>query len=216
MLLGPLALASFVALAASAGACSGVDETYGDTSRTTTPSPTEPTPSDASTATPDGAGGTDAGAIDAATEADAAKPKDAFEGTAAYAAQAGPTTRQAGHNFNANTPKTNPAGRPCLNCHDGTGNAPAFAAGGTVYAGAKPAASAEVRVVGADGIARSAYTDADGNFFFRAATQDLDFPALAGARNATATKLMTGHATKGNCNECHSIAGGAGKIVVTP
>lgn len=213
-----VAFASVVALATATNACSGAEDSMGGSPRTsTTSTPTEPT---TTTDGGDTGGGTapaaDAGVTDAAHAADAAKPKNAFEGAPAYAAQTGPSARQGGHAFAANTPKTNPAGRPCLNCHDGNGGAPEFAAAGTVFDGAKGAASVEVRVVGDDGVARSAFTDADGNFFFRASTQGLVFPALAGARDDGATKLMSSRATKGNCNECHSIAGGAGRLVVTP
>lgn len=214
-----LLLSSLAAIACGAVACSGPDYSRDEGSTTpTTSSPTEPTSKDGGVAEDDDVEGEreeDSGVTDAAQGVDAAKPASAFTGAPAYAAKLGPATRKAGHSFAKNTPQTNPAGKACLDCHAG-GGAPAFAAAGTVYEGAKPAASVEVRVFGADGVARSAFTNADGNFFFRAAGQPLAFPALAGVRNATGTTLMTGHATKGNCNECHSVAGGAGRIVVTP
>lgn len=84
----------------------------------------------------------------------------------------------AADSFNGNTPKSNPAGKPSLNCHHAGGGAPTFAAAGTVYEGLEPAASVEVRAIGANGKAWSAYTNADGNFLFPAATQPIAFPAL--------------------------------------
>lgn len=156
------------------------------------------------------------GTTDAGTDGAAPKPKNAFDGAAAYAAKVGPTTRKAGHDFANATPRTNPAGRPCLNCHGASGGAPTFSAAGTVYVGTTPASSVEVRVVGDDGKTYSAFTDADGNFFFRAATQFIEFPAMTGARNASGARLMAGLPTSGNCNQCHSAGGGAGRIVVGP
>lgn len=156
------------------------------------------------------------GTPDAGTDTGAPKPKDAFDGAPAFAAKLGPTTRKAGHNFANATPTTNPAGRACLNCHGAAGGAPTFSAAGTVYVGATPASSVEVRVVGNDGKAYSAFTDADGNFFFRNATQLIEFPAMVGARNASGERLMAGLPTSGNCNQCHGSGGGAGRIVVGP
>jgi len=161
-------------------------------------------------------GGTDA-ALDAG--ADAAGLVNAFTGAPAYASQTGPTTRKAQHDFPANTPRTNPAGQACLRCHRAGGNATEFSAAGTVYqnaTGTTPAASVEVRAVGADGNKYSAYTNADGNFFFPASTKFVDVPAAVGARNASSTRLMVERATNGNCNNCHSTAGGAGRLVVSP
>lgn len=158
----------------------------------------------------------DAGSDASTTSTDSGQSKstDAFAGAPGFLPQPGMSARQAGHSFNSNTPKTNPAGKACLNCHGG-GSAPAFAAAGTVYDGTAPAASVEVRAYGADGKAYSAYTDADGNFFIRATTQ-LTLPAFVGARNAASTRVMGSAANKGNCNECHSTAGGAGRISVGP
>ena len=156
------------------------------------------------------------GGSDAGTDSAPPKPKNAFDGAPAYAAKVGPTTRKAGHDFANATPRTNPAGRPCLNCHGASGGAPTFSAAGTVYVGTTPASSVEVRVVGDDGKTYSAFTDADGNFFFRAATQFIEFPAMTGARNASGARLMAGLPTSGNCNQCHSAAGSAGRIVVGP
>jgi cytochrome c553 len=140
----------------------------------------------------------------------------AFTGAPAYVAASGPVTRKAAHNFAANTPTTNPAGRPCLQCHGAAGPAPRFAFGGTVYKDAigTPAPQVEVRVVGADGQARTAFTNADGNFFFLAASGAVSFPALAGARDSDSTELMTTATANGNCNACHRAGGTTTPLVV--
>jgi hypothetical protein len=136
----------------------------------------------------------------------------AFAGAPAYVATLGPSSidisgKGNGHlSFNA---AGNPAGQACLNCHDGAGKggAPAFSFAGTVFedkAATKPAARAEVRVVGADGKALSAYTDVNGNFFFRAGAGVTAVPAIAGARNATLARTMINKFNDANCNECHN------------
>lgn len=139
-----------------------------------------------------------------------------FTGAPAYAATAGPTTRIAQHNFAGATPTTNPAGRPCMQCHGAAGPAPRFLIAGTIYKDATgtPAGSVEVRVVGSDGVARTTYSNPDGNFFFRAATGAVAFPAKVGARDADTTKVMTIDAANGNCNSCHRAAGTSSPIVV--
>lgn len=144
-----------------------------------------------------------------------AKP-NAFTGAPAYAATAGPATRIAAHNFANATPTTNPAGRACMQCHGAAGPAPRFLIAGTVYKDATgtPAPQVEVRVVGADGVARTTYSNADGNFFFRAATGAVMFPAVVGARDANTTKLMTIDAANGNCNSCHRAGGTSSPLVV--
>lgn len=172
--------------------------------------------SGAATASSSSSSSGSSGTVDAGTDSSAPKAKSAFDGAPSYVATVGPTTRKAGHNFANATPKTNPAGRACLNCHGDSGGAPTFSAAGTVYAGTTPASSVEVRVVGSDGKAYSTYTDADGNFFFRAATQLVELPAMVGVRNASGTRLMATLVTSGNCNQCHSNGGGAGRIVVGP
>jgi hypothetical protein len=213
MLLGSLVLGSLAMLAACSGSAS--DPVFHGGPVPTTTSSTEPPPGeDAAPPATDSGSHDDAAVPDAGH--DAAKPKDAFGGAPAYASKTGPSTRKGGHSFAGNTPKTNPAGKACLNCHGASGGAPTFAAAGTVYAGATPAASIEVRAIGTDGMAYSAYTDADGNFFFPAAVAPIAFASMAGARNATDTRLMGAVAPSGNCNDCHSTAGGAGHIVVTP
>jgi len=216
-------IAALVACVASTAlasvGCSATENELEDGASPSTSSPATEPSANASANGADSASGssTNDGGVDGASSTpDAApnEPKGAFDSAPGFLPQAGMSARRGGHNFNANTPKTNPAGKACLDCHGG-GGAPAFAAAGTVYDGAKPAASVEVRAYGADGKAYSAYTDADGNFFIRATTQ-LTLPALVGVRNAASTRVMGSAAAKGNCNECHSPAGGAGRIVVTP
>jgi cytochrome c553 len=141
---------------------------------------------------------------------------DAFTGAAAYAATTGATTIQTQHNFAGSTPTTNPAGQPCLKCHGAAGPAPRFTFGGTIYKDATgtPASQIEVRVVGTDGVARSTYTDANGNFFFPFASGAVKFPAAAGARDADTKKSMTTTTANGNCNSCHKAGGTSPPLVV--
>lgn len=216
--IGALVAGAAVAALESVGCTATVNELEdGASPMTSSPATEPPVAANAADATPNDTANTpDAGADAATTNPDSGenKPKNAFAGAPGFLPQLGMSARQAGHSFNANTPKSNPAGRACLNCHGG-GGAPAFAAAGTIYDGVAPAASVEVRAYGADGKAYSAYTDADGNFFIRATTQ-LTLPAFVGVRNATSTRVMGSAASKGNCNECHSTAGGAGRILVGP
>jgi hypothetical protein len=134
-----------------------------------------------------------------------------FQNAPAYVATSGPSTidlsgKGNGHlSFNKDG---NPAGRACLDCHDGTGKggAPKFLFAGTIYqdvAGTKVSAQVEVRLVGADGKALTAYTDKYGNYFFPASAGTTTVPATAGARNATASRSMVNKINDGNCNQCH-------------
>ncbi len=134
-----------------------------------------------------------------------------FANAPAYVAILGPSTidkfgKGNGHlSFNKDG---NPAGKACLTCHDGSGKggAPKFLFAGTIYqdaAGTKVAPQVEVRLVGADGKALTAYTDINGNYFFPAAAGTTTVPASAGARNATASRTMTNKINDGNCNSCH-------------
>ncbi len=151
---------------------------------------------------------------------DASTPQNlgVFQGAPAYVSTLGPTTRKAQHNFAGNTPTTNPAGRPCFQCHAAAGPAPRFGFAGTIYkdvAGTQPAARVEVRIVDANNKSVSAYTDADGNFFIPFATSGaLAYPAKAGARDADTVKLMTAGSMNGNCNSCHRTGGSTTPIPV--
>lgn len=136
----------------------------------------------------------------------------AFAGAPAYVATLGPSTldtRGAGKGHLTFSATGNPAGQPCLDCHTGgKGAAPAFLFGGTVYedaAATKPAARVEVRVLGAAGQGKSAYTDESGNFFFPGGGS-LSAPSVAGVRTATVTRLMSNKVNDGTCNACHTTA----------
>jgi hypothetical protein len=125
-----------------------------------------------------------------------ANPVDAFTGAPAYAS-APPTIRA---NDQHPAPVT---GKPCLECHDGTGSSIKFDFAGTVWiAPAKtlPAADTEVRIIDAKGMARSTHSDADGNFWHHSST-DLLLPAFSGARNSHYKAI--GKLNGPSCNSCH-------------
>jgi hypothetical protein len=159
-------------------------------------------------ATTDGSARTADGGADAA---DASGPTNAFTGAAAYVATLGPSTLKGAHPNGGN-----PAKVDCLSsgCHGAGGAGPRFAAGGTVFTSAAattPAAQVEVRLRDGAGDAVKAYTDANGNFFVRAAdAAALTFPVAAGARNAAATQPMSATIANGACNSagCHGGATG--------
>lgn len=138
-------------------------------------------------------------------------PAGAFEGAPAFREMVGPSsidTTGKGNGHLSFSADGNPAGRACLTCHDGggKGGAPRFLFAGTVYtdkAATTVAVGAEVRVLGADGKGLSAYTDAKGNFFFRAEDGRANVPAIAGVRNAAVTRSMANKINDGNCNQCH-------------
>jgi hypothetical protein len=153
-------------------------------------------------------------AQDAAPSPDAG-PVDAFTGAPAFTPGTGASTRQTAHDFTTSTPPTNPAKQACLTCHTRGGPAPAFAMAGTIFqdaAGTVPAVGVEVRVYDAKGATMCAYTDADGNFFFRGAP--FAAPAYVGVRDALRTHLMTGTITSGDCNNatCHGGLRGVAHI----
>lgn len=207
-------------------ACSGAEDSSltrspgGETNGpTATTNPTQPSTDDEDTspasiddrdaATPQPAPTpSDAGATDAGPKAD----PNPFTGAPAYVNTLGASARKTQHPFT----NDNPAGRACFNCHGDNGSAPAMAFGGTVYttaAGGAGSARVEVRVKDKDGKAISAWSDADGNFyFFVNPNGDLNLPGHAGIRNAKGSKVMSGTIADGNCNGCHN-ANGAGRLV---
>jgi hypothetical protein len=136
-------------------------------------------------------------------------PATAFTGAGAYVATSGPSTIKGAHPNGGN-----PAKVDCLSsgCHGAGGAGPRFAAGGTVFtsaAGTTPAAQVEVRLRDGAGKAVSAYTDAFGNFFVRAAdAAAVVFPVQAGARNTASTRAMSASIANGACNSaaCHGSA----------
>ena len=151
----------------------------------------------------------DAAADGGAKDANAPTPATAFTGAAAYVATNGPSTIKGAHPNGGN-----PAKVDCLSagCHGAGGAGPRFAAGGTVFtnvAATTPAAQVEIRLRDAAGRAASAYTDANENFFIRAAdAAALVFPVQAGARDAAAVKAMSASIANGACNSaaCHGNA----------
>ena len=95
------------------------------------------------------------------------------------------------------------AGRDCLSCHDGSGEAPHFAFAGTIYNGSgSPVAGAEIRVEDAAGHFTTVYSATNGNFY-KTASANFAAPGHAGARNASTTNLMISNVTNGGCNSCH-------------
>lgn len=211
-------LAMLLSVALGQLACSGAEPPPGASARVDAPA-SDPTPgasddtndtTDASSSsTTEGGGG---GAVDAGADSPAgpdAAPVDAFTGAPAYTNKLGPSTRKAAHPF----PNDNPAGRACFGCHGN--NATSFSFAGTVYAnaaGTQPAAGVEVRLRDGSGKALSAWTNADGNFFFLLEPNGDLGVAHAGIRDADGTKLMKGMASSGDCNDCHK-AGAAGRLV---
>jgi len=184
-------------------------------------------PSDDAGATTDAGTTSDAATTDAATAGDAAHdsstvappdsgaPRDAspqtdaaanaFSGTGGWASAPPALFAQAQHGFSL-------AGRNCADCHGGTSpsSGKRFDFAGRVFAdpnGTTPAADVEVRVVDHNGVGTSVHSDADG-YFWHLASADLAIPAMAGARNGSATSLMVGALSdpvkRGGCNGCHN------------
>jgi hypothetical protein len=132
---------------------------------------------------------------------------DPFAGAPAYAAQMGSST----HN----------AGKSCVaaGCHapPGVAGAPPFSIGGTVYTdylGQTPAPGVEVRILDSSGHATSVYSGPEGNFYLVASSSSsVAFPAVVGARNASATRLMITPlaSSSGSCGQsnCHIPGGGS-------
>jgi hypothetical protein len=160
-------------------------------------------------APPEAGAGTDAGADAGDAGKDAGTIATAFTGATAYVATTGPSTIKGAHPNGGN-----PAKVDCLSsgCHGAGGAGPRFAAGGSVFTSAAattPASQVEVRLRDGAGRAVSAYTDANGNFFVRAAdAAALVFPVQAGARNAATTRTMDATLANGACNSagCHGNA----------
>jgi hypothetical protein len=113
------------------------------------------------------------------------------------------------------------AGQDCVGCHDSQGgdDAPKFTFAGTVVdANGNGVGGAEVRLIDANGLAISVYTDNSGqsnrtgNF---GSTKAWVAPAHVGVRNASSSQdmLVTITQTQGGCNACHCSGGGS---CVTP
>lgn len=97
------------------------------------------------------------------------------------------------------------AGQPCLACHDGGGDAPGFAVGGTVYSalgGGSPVVGATIRMVDANGTEHVAISARNGNFWL---TEAVALPLQIQASSCPSTLEMMAPSSVGNCNAagCH-------------
>jgi hypothetical protein len=177
---------------------------------------TDPTSGDGTTTSEDAGAAEPVSNAPAADSSTGTPSSDPFAGAPAYVAQNGPNTIKGDHPFAGG----NPAKQSCLQsqCHGPGGEGPRFIAGGTVYediAGTMPAAQIEVRIRDANGDARIARTDMNGNFYFSAGNSTVDFPARTGARDATNARTMAAAIANGDCSSssCH---GGAQGVIHVP
>jgi hypothetical protein len=105
-----------------------------------------------------------------------------------------------------NVGQTHNAGKDCLTCHNGQGDPDLFSMGGTIYDGNNnPVVGAEIRLVDANNVGFSVYSDQGGNFHSRGSFVS---PAHVGARNAQNTADMVATLSYGGCNKCHCTGGG--------
>jgi hypothetical protein len=160
---------------------------------------------------PDGSSGMDSGGMMMDSGA-----VNAFTGAGAYMSGQPATSAKQQHTTNmvGVTPDKTQA---CLTCHKNGGAGVEFMFAGSIFtdqAGTMPAANYEVRVRGSDGVAYIAHSDADGNFWFKKGMANLQFPANSGGRNMSATALMMGTITTGDCNDGGCHAGNQGAIHV--
>ena len=94
-------------------------------------------------------------------------------------------------------------GQPCLSCHDGT-TCVKFDFAGTIWqypALTTGAPDVQIRIIDANDIAYSVYSDVDGNFWHRA-DSDLVLPAYSGVRVSDWQALGTLNGV--SCNTCHN------------
>ncbi len=100
-------------------------------------------------------------------------------------------------------------GQNCMNCHNGSGEAPLWKVAGTVYNEALTATNPNTKInlyTGPDGTGTLKYTisvDAKGNFY---TSSNIDFsgglyPSVVGS---TTTNFMSSPITTGACNSCHN------------
>lgn len=100
------------------------------------------------------------------------------------------------------------AGKNCMSCHNGGGEAPKWNVAGTVYNDVLTATNSNATVklyTGPDGTGTLKYTlqvDSKGNFY---TSSPIDFtgglyPSVVGA---TSTNSMASPITSGACNSCH-------------
>lgn len=93
-----------------------------------------------------------------------------------------------------NGPNMRP-GSDCLSCHDGSGEAPRFAAAGTVRRASGVAGLPVTITVG--GAARSTTTTSVGNFFVAGS-------GAVSAATVAGTAMPGGNGITGHCNGCHA------------
>ncbi|MBI5537806.1 MAG: hypothetical protein HY898_34090 [Deltaproteobacteria bacterium] len=99
------------------------------------------------------------------------------------------------------------AGKDCLSCHTGQGEAPRWLFAGTIYdtSGTTPVAHAEVAVKDPTGF-YSAFSGTNGNFWVPFTGTPVDWAnAQVRARNSNGEVMMGGVAAAG-CNSCHSAS----------
>jgi hypothetical protein len=101
-------------------------------------------------------------------------------------------------------------------CHGSGGDGPILSFGGTVYTdatGTAPAVGVEIRVIDSKGLAASAFSDSDGNFYARQPAFAAP-PGHAGARDGSGVLDQASPVTSWSCNSaaCH----GAGKRIYAP
>jgi hypothetical protein len=97
------------------------------------------------------------------------------------------------------------AGRACLDCHDGGGEAPTFRLAGTIYSalnGGTPVVGATVRVSDAGGAEHIAISARNGNFWIE---DVIALPVQVSASSCPSAMPMAAPAGVGNCNAsgCH-------------
>jgi hypothetical protein len=166
----------------------------------------------------DGGGTTGTVASSAAGGGDGGLP-DPFAGAPAFAPPATPAASLLDAHSDLGRDIT---GEDCMGCHTGTGDAPAFLFGGTVYTdatGKTPAVNVEVRVIDSAGHAYSVYSGVDGNFFQRSrGAAGFTFPGHPGVRDAMGNYAMVSDMTGGGCNasKCHDGTSKASQRLYAP
>ncbi len=106
-------------------------------------------------------------------------------------------------------------GDACIDCHTSRGEGPKLALAGTVMAATHDdtdcngVQGATVEITGADGTVTTLTTNAAGNFYSESNTA-LSTPYTAKIIRGSATRAMGAAQTIGDCNTCHTAAGGSG------
>jgi hypothetical protein len=89
-------------------------------------------------------------------------------------------------------------GSDCLSCHNGSGEAPQFAAAGTVVRAA--GVSGLSVTVTVNGVSQQTTTASSGNFFIRGS-------GTVTAASINGTAMPSGPSISGHCNSCHTGGG---------